>query len=234
MAYIYEYIRTQGHKPLHLERHYARLEELTKKHFSLSPTLSQEELRVAITQMLQIKKCSTSAMNYACVRCFDNNSIEVDANWMMYEQFSLRAIHPQAYLCQASGDILTDNTSAKEAIVKFNNDTALIDERGVAVWVTEQNEVLAIDGSPVIAVFDDEIRFSDKGKGVEFDLAYELLSASNSTVTKGPIVVDELLKAKELLFIDYRGVTAIKQWLDKVLYIDLTAERIASLIAEKE
>lgn len=234
MAYIFEYIRAKGHEPLHLEKHYARLKELTEKYFSEPLSLSQEEVQKAIVQTLQLRRCSTSAMNYACVRCFDNNTIEVDADWMIYEQFSLRAIHPQVYLCQASGDILTDNTSAKEALVKFNNDSALIDERGVAVWTSEQNEVLAIDGSPVVAVFDDEVRFSDKGKGVEFDLAYEAFSAYNTTVTKGAIVVDELHKAKELLFIDYRGVTAIKQWFDKALYMDLTAERIASLIAEKE
>lgn len=234
MAYIYEHIRTQGHKPLHLEKHYARLKEQTEKYFSAQPALSEEELRKVIVEMLKAKRCSTSAMNYATVRCFDNNSIEVDADWMMYDRFSLRAIHPQLYLCQASGEIITDNTSAKEALVRFNNDSALLNDRGVAVWVSEQNEVIAIDGSPVIAVFDDEIRFSDKGKGVEFDLAYEALSATNNTVTKGAIVVDELHKAKELLFIDYRGVTAINQWLDDTLYMSLTAERIASLIAEKE
>ena len=234
MAYIFEYIRAKGHEPLHLEKHYARLKELTEKYFSEPLLLSQEEVQKAIVQTLQLKRCSTSAMNYACVRCFDNNAIEVDADWMIYDCFELRAIHPQAYLCQASGEILTDNTSAKEALIRFNNDSALLNDRGVAVWVSEQNEVLAIDGSPVIAVFDDEIRFSDKGKGVEFELAYEALSATNNTVTKGAIVVDELHKAKELLFIDYRGVTAINQWLDDTLYMSLTAERIASLIAEKE
>ena len=234
MAYIFEYIRAKGHKPLHLEKHYARLKELTEKYFSATPIASQEEVQKAIVQALQERRCSTSAMNYVCIRSFDDSTIEVDADWMMYDRFSLRAIHPQVYLCPVSGDILTDNTSAKRALVSFNKDSALIDERGVAVWVSEQNEVLAIDGSPVIAVFDDEIRFSDKGKGVEFDLAYEALSSSNSRVTKGAIVVDELLKAKELLFIDHRGVTAVMQWLDKVSYIDLTAERIASLIAEKE
>ena len=234
MAYIYEYIRTRGHEPLHFEKHYARLEELAVTYFSEPLKTSPQELLRAITDSLQREKCSTTTMNVVYVQYHSDGSLKVQADWSIYSVFSLRALRPHSYLCRVSGDIITDNTSAKKALIEFNQDIALVADKGVAIWVNERDEVVAIDGAAVVAVFDDEIRFSASGRGVEFDLAYDVVSKSRANVSKGTINLEVLPKAKELLYIDHRGLTALQLLYDSTIYMDITAEKIASQIAEAE
>ena len=118
-------------------------------------------------------------------------------------------------------------------MLELNRTMGQVADEGVALWADEQGEVLAIDGSPVVAVFEDEIRFSRVGSGVEFDLAYNALSKGRRKVCKGAIRVEELHEAKELLAIGYEGVTAISHY-DGKIYMDILAEKIASMVAEEE
>ena len=42
MAYIYEYIRTEGFEPMHFEEHYARLDALARKHLFMPFSVERE------------------------------------------------------------------------------------------------------------------------------------------------------------------------------------------------
>ena len=233
MAYIYEYIRTRGHEPLYFEEHYTYLEAGAIKHFREPLKPSCEELRCAIKAALQEARLSPTMMNAVEVLCFNDGTFEVKAQEIIYKAFSLRALHPHAYLCRVSGDILLDNTSAKEALVELNRTTAQASERGVALWADEHDEVLAIDGMPVIAVFENEIRFSRKGDSVEFNLAYDKVSQMKRKATRGAITLNDLKSAKELLFIGHEGLSAILHY-ESTVYMDVTAEKIATAIAQAE
>jgi hypothetical protein len=106
-------------------------------------------------------------------------------------------------------------------------------ERSVAIWINEGNEVIAIDGSPVIAVFEDEVRFARNGEGVEVDLAYDVVVKLGRNATRGAIKLADLSEAKELKFIGYEGLTAVHSYLS-TRYMDILAEKIAAKIAEAE
>ena len=229
MAYIYEHIRTNGYEPLHLEEHIEHLKEAVVNQFGTIPSLPQEGLRKAIREALDRRRCSPHTMNAVVVRYHADAEVEVEAQEMIYSHFSLRAIRPECYLHRVSGESITDNTSVKVALLEFLHSS----HEGVALWVDEMNEVIAIDGQSVVAVFEDEIRFSQRGSGVEFDLAYNALSKGRRNVCKGAIRVEELHEAKELLAIGYEGVTAISHY-DGKIYMDILAEKIASMVAEEE
>ena len=234
MAYIYEHIRTQGYVPIHFEEHYTRLDSLARTYFHEPLKATREEMRKAIAERLKEEQFSPKVMNVVCVRYFADGTFNVEAELMIYDIFSLRALHPQAHISQVYGTLLTDNTSAKEALVEFNQASAAISNEGVAIWATEQGEVIAIDGAPVIAIFEDEIKFSRIGQGVEFDLAYEVVSEMRHKVIRGEIRIEELAQAKELLYIDYRGITAVQALDNSTIYMDILAEKIAANIAERE
>jgi hypothetical protein len=229
MAYIYEHIRTKGYEPLHLEEHIEHLKEAVVNHFGTMPSLPQEGLRKDIKEALQRGNRSSRTMNAVVVRYHADAEMEVEAQEMIYSNFSLRAIRPEGYLHRVSGDSITDNTSVKVALLEFLHSS----REGAAIWVDESNEVTAIDGQSVVAVFEDEIRFSQRCSGVEFDLAYNALSKGRRKVCKGAIRVEELHEAKELLAIGYEGVTAISHY-DGKIYMDILAEEIASMVAEEE
>lgn len=243
MAYIYEYIRTQGHEPMHFEEHYVRLDALSVIYFAESLRISRQELVAAIKEHLQNGHFSHTAMNVVCVKYFTDGTVELEADYMIYSEFSMRALHPQAHLLRVSGKQLIDNTSAKAAFIDFSR-TCLQQSNGgsndVAIWADEKDEVLAIDGSPVIAIFEDEIRFSKRSNSVELDLAYEAVSTMNRNVTRGMIEVADLTKVKELLYIGHEGLSAVRIYKPNpilnyaVAYMDISAEKIAAMIAKME
>ena len=235
MAHIYEHIRTRGHEPLHFEEHFAQLEALSAKYFTEPISFPPQYVRESIISDAKRRHLSSTGMNCALVMLFHDGAIHIQTEWMMYDRFSLRALHPNCYPVCISGEIILDNTSVKEQLLGFQYVCTSEDNKNdVAIWHNEQGEVLAIDGAPVVAVFEDEIIFSNYGQSVEFDLAYELLSKGRSDVAKGVIKLENLSKAKELLFIDHRGVTAVNRLYGSTIYMDITAEKIATLIAEAE
>ena len=233
MAYIYEYIRTQGYEPLHFEEHFTRLEALAHKLFLAPLAISRKELQRLISERLHNEGYSPKTTNAVAVRYHNTGDIAIECIDILYNNFALRALHPQAYTCRLSGELLTENTSAKESMLELNRTMGEITEEGVALWVNELSEVIAIDGSPVIVVFDDEIRFSRMGSGVEFELAYNAVNKMKGNISREEISLEELKRAKELLYIDHRGLSAVKS-LDNTFYMDITATKIAAKIAEME
>ena len=233
MAYIYEHIRTRGYEPMHFEEHYARLDALSRALFLTPLAIDKEGIRRRICESLHgggFSKSSTNAIN---IKCHDNGTIEIECIEMLYNHFSLRALRPQGFSLQASGELITKNTSAKVALLELNHTMAQISNEGVPVWTNELGEVIAIDGAPIIAVFENEIRFSEYCPNVESQFAYTTIRDSHRNITQGAISLHELKQVKELLYIDYRGITALSDW-NGHLCMDIMAERIASQVAKAE
>ena len=232
MAYIYEHIRTQGFEPMYFEEHYARLDMLARKHLLTPLSVERDELRRLIGERLRSGGFSADNNNAVYIRYGSAGVVEVECVDTLYNEFSLRALRPRLFVCHLSGELLTDNTSAKEALLEFNRTTALTSEQGVALWANEQGEVLAIDGAAVIAIFEDEIRFSHTDS-IEAGLAYDVAESIGRKVSKEPISLSDIAQAKELLYIDYRGITAIDA-IDSHHLMDITALKFATKIAERE
>lgn len=233
MAYIYEYIRTRGYEPIHFEEHYMRLNTLSERLFHAQLNTTPEELKKAIGDMLRNEGYSSRTINCVYIRYYDNGELELETVEIIYNSYSLRAIRPQGYICHLSGNMLIDNTSAKEAMLELNRSTIQTPSSEVPIWVGEDGSILAIDGSPIVAVFEDEIRFSKVGGGVEFDIAMQNMAVPRRKISKCVITLDDLCVAREVLYIDHRGITALVGWNERH-YTDITAERIARTIAEAE
>lgn len=236
MAYIYEHIRTRGYEPIHFERHYAHLEDLAKRLLHTPLKVDRARLKGEIAESLRRNRFSERVANSVKV-CFDGHEVTITGNEeMLYNDFAVRALRPTIGDIErvANHSSLLENCSAKEAMREWHyaRNQQLDYPNALTLWATNEDEVVAIDGSPVIAVFEDEIRFAECGSGVEFDLAYEVASELRNT-RRGPLHLSELIKAKELLIIDHRGITAIESWGDH-LYMDITATRIATSISAKE
>lgn len=234
MAYIYEHIRTRGVEPLNFEEHYLRLDALMNELFFAHLSISREELRKRICSELQSRGYSPRAINAVCVKIEPfraEPTIEIEE--IFYERFALRAIRPKGFIYRVGGDLILEKSSAREALLELNRSMARATDDSVAIWENEKGEIVAIDGASVIAVFDDEIRFSTSGNGVEFDLAFNAMVESVPNVTRGPIFEADLTQAKEILAIDHRGIAVLESF-DDHYYMDITAIRIAEKVAEAE
>ena len=234
MAYIYEYIRTRGVEPLHFEEHYLHLDELMNKLFYTHLSFSREELRHLIRHELQMRNYSPSAINAIYVKVTPyTKEPKIEIEEIFYESFAIRALRPRGYICPVGCDLIMENSSAREALIDLNRTMAQITQDDVAIWVNSQEEIVAIDGASVIAVFDDEVRFSSSGNGVKFNVAYNSMLNSGERVTCAPIYTSELSQAKEILGIDHRGIMVLESF-DDHFYIDIVASKIAMKVDEAE
>ena len=232
MAYIYEHIRTRGYEPIHFERHYTHLKELAQRMLHTPLKVDRNSLKAEIAETLRRNRYSERVTNSVKV-CFDANEITITSiEEVLYNDFAVRAIRPTIGDIErvAKGSSLLENCSAKEAMREwhYTRNLQLDYPNSLTIWATNEDEVVAIDGSPVIAVFEGEIRFAEGCSGVEFDLAYEVASRGRNA-RRASLMLSELAQAKELLFVDHRGITAIESWGER-LYMDITASHLASMI----
>ena len=236
MVYIYEYIRTRGCEPLHFDEHYRHLAKLSHKFqiFPIEDRLPREVLRQHIVEKLKRAGYAPTATNAICVKIPPfGKEPEIEVEEIFYNDFALRAVHPQGHILYVNGEFITHNTSARMAHIDFERTISQDADEGVAIWVNDKKEVIAIDGAAAVAVFDNEIRFSNFGNSVEFEVVYDKLSSVRKNVTRGSIYEADLTRAKEVLGIDYRGIVAIESF-DMVSYTDITAEKIASIVNSAE
>ena len=119
------------------------------------------------------------------------------------------------------------------ALIDFERTISQDADEGVAIWVNDKKEVIAIDGADVVAVFDDKIIFSSHSNSIECEMVYERVAATRRDVLRGSIYEADLTRAKEVLGIDYRGIVTLESF-DMVSYTDITAEKIASIVNDTE
>ncbi|MBE6197214.1 MAG: hypothetical protein E7141_00895 [Rikenellaceae bacterium] len=239
MSYIYEAIRTRGFEPRDLEKYYQRLEALAHRVVASPLKFSREELRMEIAECLRRSGFSPTRNHAVIVRChyYGDKDVELLPVEMLYDDFSVRAIRPRIGSMErvTKESILLENCSVKDELLEIHRikNLHLNGDNSVTMWVTEDDEIVAIDGAPVVCVFENEIRFSESISGVEFQLAYNVVAESHRRVAKGAIRLSDLSQAKELLIVDYRGITAIAGWNDHN-YMNITAEWLASRIGDVE
>ena len=211
-----------------------RLDDLMNELFYARLQLSREELKQRISNALRQMNYSDRAINAVCVKVnpFDTEP-EIEIEEIFYEEFAVRALRPQGFTHPVGGELILKSCSARAALLDINRAMTQNSSEEVAIWTNANDEVIAIDGAPAIAVFDDEIRFSNSGSGVEFDLAYEAMLNAPQNVTRAPIHTSDLSQAKEVMGIDHRGIVLLNSY-DEHYYMDLTALRIAAEVAERE
>jgi hypothetical protein len=231
--YIYEHIRCKGFEVRHIEQHLARLDALSKAVLMTPSGVTYDALHLKVAEALREEGYSSQHANVVVVRCYGGGEFEVEPLECLYDEFSLRALRPQCHLCNYSGEFIVRNTSAKESLLEIERSRAVATDRSVSMWRSDEGEIVAIDGAPVVAVFDDEIRFSRMGEGVEFDIAFGVAEMGRRSVTRGAIMEEDLLSAKELFTVDYRGITSILSFASKA-YMDIVAEKLARQVADTE
>lgn len=236
MVYIYEYIRTRGYEPLHFEEHYRHLAELSHKFqiFPIEERLPREMLRQRIVEQLRRAGYASTATNAICVKIPPfGKEPEIEVEEIFYNDFALRAVHPQGHILYVNGELITHNTSARMAHIDFERTISQDADDGVAIWVNDKKEVIAIDGADVVAVFDDKIIFSSHSNSIECEMVYERVAATRRNVLRGSLFEEDLKQAKEVLGIDYRGIVALKSF-SSHHYMNITAEKIASIVNSAE
>ena len=233
-AYIYQRFRTRGVNPLYPAYIFSEIEVLSEQIFGSRIFLGWEELMVKIATVIDSERLSQHAIHAVELRLYPSGETEIVTEKAFYlEPFPLRAIRPVAKPYRVTSDLLLAPTSARDALLDLCKSESALPSESIAMWIDHNNEITAIDGASVVAVTDDEVIFSQHGRGIEFDLAKSAMEKTSHHVVQGAIPYDNVRRYKEILYIDHRGVVALGS-IEGHQLSNIIAERIVQEVKKLE
>ena len=233
-AYIYQRLRTRGVEPLYPTYIIRSIEALAEQIFHRQITLNIDEVRSKIAAAITRERLSQHAIHAVELRLYPSGEIEAVTESAFYlEAFPLRAIRPVATPYRITSDLLLAPTSARDALLDICKSESALPSESISMWIDHNNEITAIDGASVVAVTQDEVIFSQLGKGVEFELALRAIEKTSHRVVRGEILYNNAHDYKELLYIDHRGVVALDSIEGRQLS-NIVAERIVQEVKKLE
>ncbi len=226
--YIYQYVRTDGHRPLHLQEHLRRLDEVSWQVCGRGIEVSAKSLSTHIRELLKRGGYAPSeASHTVAVRVtFDGRLSLHCAGTSLYERLSLRAIHPQAAVFECGMPYYDMPTSATEAQSLFLRECAARQGAGAFVTVSADGRVLSVDGAAPVAVCDRTILVARHSLSVEEELFVRTAERNGRRVELGTLLRSDLQRLDELCCIDHRGITAVSG-LDGTSYGDIIINAVA-------
>lgn len=232
--YIYQRLRTQGARALYLAHAIKALEMWSEQIFGAAIQLDEEELKLKIAEYILTERLSQHATHAIEVRLYANKEVEVVGQETLYlEPFPLRAIRPVATPHYITSDLALAPTSARDALLDICRTQSKLPSESIAMWIDHNNEITAIDGSPVVAVTNKEVIISRLGRSVEIELVERALSKTLHRTRRDAILYDNIEQYKELLYIDHRGIVALASIEGRPLS-NIVAERIAKEVKKLE
>ncbi len=225
--YIYQYIRTDGHKPLMVEEHLRRLNDISWQVRRCGADIPARAVTEGITRLLRRGGYSDGASHTAALRLhFDGGASLHYHGTSLYEKFTMRALRPQALLFEAYAPHCTLPTSAAEAQTALLREEARTQGAGAFIAADADGRLLSVDGATPVAVRGREIIFGSASLGVEEEWFFATAERNRRRVRIAELHRDELPHLDELGCIDHRGITSIA-CCDGTFYGDIILNAVA-------
>lgn len=211
--YIYQRIRTEGDKPLHLKEHCLLLQQDSERLFGKSFEVEPDCIAETITSLLRLDNYSPLRSHIVEIRVYESMDYAVMAvETSLYQGLELRAIRPKAMVCQAYSVLPDIPTSASKAQTELLRRHAERYGCAVAICTTADGIITEIDGAAVMAVIDRKIVIQPGKESVEKQQIIERLRAGRrEPVQIREITIEELRRAEEIFYVDVRGITSVSE-----------------------
>ena len=209
--YIYQRMRTKGNKIIYLPDHLKLINYGYEVLYGAPTPLTIEQIQRDCHTLLKQGGYSENATHIVELRydSCDNYSLRV-VETSLYKSFSVRAVRPKAHLCNIANLELNLPTSIAITANEMFCNMARRYNCDIPLCIDECGMVASIDGASPIIVKGKEIIFSRTVESVELDMVIQAMAEQNKyQITTSQIALEELINADELLYIDYRGVTAV-------------------------
>ncbi len=209
--YVYQYIRTDGHKPLNLAEHLRRLDEVSWQVRGQGAQLPQREVADAVMRLLERNNYAAGeASHIVALRAYTDGSHSLHCcGTSLYRRLSLRALQPTALVVEAYAPLYNMPTSASEAQSAMLREYAKTHGSGAFVATDMDGRLLSVDGATPIAVRNREILVGSSNLSVEERIFLETAERNRRKVFFAELNREELYLYDELCCVDHRGVTAI-------------------------
>lgn len=232
-AFVFQRMRTRGHKLLHAAEYIELINSAAKELFGKKTTLTAKTVEQCCSALLLRGNYSQRATHIVELRAdfaskFSLRVVETS----LYNDFQLRVVRPQAVVTHLAGDILKFPTSAAAAVNEALREVAATKGGGVVLCIDRNDTVTSIDGASPIAVFGKRVVISNSVQSVETEMVINAIKElKDREFCFDTLNINTLLTADELFYADSRGITAISS-LKNRFYSDALAYAIAKSVKE--
>lgn len=144
----------------------------------------------------------------------------------LYRGYDLRTLRPDAVSLQYDLPAGDAPTSAREAVGQLVRTQVRLHGATSVVRCGSDGIAYTVDDAPLLAVRGRRVFISPAEASVERGLALRAVVGAGLEMVEAPVERAELARFDELLYVDYRGVTALAHC-DGHPYMDILAGRIA-------
>ena len=225
--FIYQYIRTDGHRPLLVERPIA-LADAASWHIRHCATgLVAADVSDAVSRLLALNGYPADRSNTVLLRSYGERRYSLSCcGTSLYDTLSLRALRPKAITVETGGVFAGLSTSVAFAESQLLAEYVRTQGAGAFVAIDAHGRIVSVDGATAFVVSRGRIAVSRLSPSVEAEIVLHTLERAGRTVEIREITSDELAKADEVWGVDYRGITSVMEC-DSRAYSDIIADATA-------
>ena len=224
--YVYQDIRTEGHRPLNLPRHIFYLQDAARELFGTVPDIDERTLEASVSSLLKENDYPSAMPSHITLRHYLSGQTVIAARETSpYRRMTMRTIFPAAAVIDYDIPFSAQPSSVREAARGTAALRAAAAGAGTVLQRTSSGCIAAADDARPFAVVGREIIMPDTLPSVWSEIAVAAVrKAGFAPVTE--TITDELLaRADELFYVDHRGLTAVSRCGGRA-YMHIIAERV--------
>lgn len=228
--FVYQYIRTEGHRALQMQRRMELLDAASWKVRHSPSGLDAGRTAAAVERLLTHNGYPDYGSHIVLLRSYGNSEYTLSCHGTsLYGDLALRALRPRATIVEWGGIFDDMPTSASLASARLLGEYVATQGYGAFVAIDGAGKVVSVDGGTPVIITKGAIVVSESVLTVEAEIVMRAFERDGRRTEIRNISREELLAADELAGIDHRGITSISEC-DGTAYsdiiFDVTAQRL--------
>lgn len=228
--FVYQYIRTDGHRALQLQRRMELLDAASWRIRHTPSGLDAGEIAAAAERLLIRNGYPDFGSHILLLRSYGNADYILSCHGTsMYDTLSIRALRPKATIVESGGIFDGLPTSASLAANRLLSEYVATEGCRAFVAADGAGRIVSVDGGTPVIISKGIITVSESAVTAEAEIVMRAFERDGRRTEIRDITRDELLAADELAGIDHRGITSVSEC-DGTAYSDIilnvTAQRL--------
>ena len=226
-AYIYQYIHTLDYKLRNAEPHIEILHALSQELFGQECNLTIEELMEQAERLFMATRPSRQRSIRIIAKQYASGSYSIDCDTpSLYQGYTLRSLRPEMATMRVTMPLEIYPTSAAVATREVAESIARSRDFHAALLMGDDEHIYSESTSPVALVQGRRLLLAPQPYSVEQEKIEQAAQNANIEVERRTLYREDVLKADEVLTIDWQGITAADK-VDGKQYMAIIAERLA-------
>lgn len=228
--FVYQYIRTDGHRALQMQRRVELLDAASWRIRHAPSGLDAGRTAAAVARLLAHNGYPDHGSHIVLLRSYADSGYALSCHGTsIYDTLTIRALRPRATIVESGGIFDGLPTSASLAASRLLGEYVAAQGFGAFVAADGAGRIVSVDGGTPVIITRGVITVSDSAMTAEAEIVMQAFGRDGRRMEIRDIYRDELLAADELAGIDHRGITSVAEYNGTAysdIILDATAQRL--------